>query len=155
MDDTVYLGCPPVGFLGLADALHAKGVVGVINMCSEYEGPLEDYKRLGMEQLWLPTLDHVEPSLADYERGVEFIQKWHDKGAKVLVHCKAGHGRSSAIVMAWLLTRNPKATPLQVQREMLSRRNVRSYLYKQLNLRLFYRNLQMCTDGTGKERLSK
>ena len=56
VSDTVYLGCPPVGFLGLADALHAKGVVGVINMCSEYEGPLEDYKRLGMEQLWLPTL---------------------------------------------------------------------------------------------------
>lgn len=37
--------------------------------------------------------DHEEPELADYDRGVAFIQKWNSKGGKVLVHCKAGHGR--------------------------------------------------------------
>lgn len=54
--DTVYLGAAPVGFLGHADTLHAKGVVGVINMCGEYRGPLDEYDRVGIEQLWLPTV---------------------------------------------------------------------------------------------------
>eukprot|EP00904_Undaria_pinnatifida_P007540 jgi/Undpi1/3916/HiC_scaffold_16.g07284.m1 len=152
MDDTVFLGAAPVGFLGHVDEMHAKGVVGVINMCGEYRGPLEDYKRLGIEELWLPTVDHEEPELEDYERGVAFIKRWHNKGGKVLVHCKAGHGRSSAIVMAWLLANNPSTTPREVQREMLSRRRVRGYLYKQLNLRLYYRGLQIAADGSGKER---
>eukprot|EP00752_Nemacystus_decipiens_P012239 g10848.t1 len=152
MDSTVLLGAAPVGFLGHVDALHEKGVVGVINMCGEYRGPLEDYRRLGIEQLWLPTVDHEEPELADYERGVAFIRKWHNKGGKVLVHCKAGHGRSSAIVMAWLLASNRNTTPREVQEQMLSKRRVRKYLYKQLNLRLFYRGLQTSADGTGKDR---
>lgn len=52
----MYLGAAPVGFLGHADALHEKGIVGVINMCGEYRGPVEDYRRLGIEQLWLPTV---------------------------------------------------------------------------------------------------
>lgn len=56
MTETVYLGAAPVGFLGHADDLYAKGVRGVINMCGEYIGPVDDYKRLGMEQLWLPTV---------------------------------------------------------------------------------------------------
>lgn len=43
--------------------------------------------------LWPSKQDHEEPDLADYDRGVAFIQKWHSKGGKVLVHCKAGHGR--------------------------------------------------------------
>lgn len=50
------MGAAPVGFLGHVDEMRAKGVVGVINMCGEYRGPLEDYNRLGMEQLWLPTV---------------------------------------------------------------------------------------------------
>lgn len=49
-----------MGFLGHVDELHAKGVVGVINMCGEYRGPVEDYDRLGVEQLWLPTVVRCE-----------------------------------------------------------------------------------------------
>lgn len=49
-----------MGFLGHVDELHAKGVVGVINMCGEYRGPVEDYNRLGVEQLWLPTVVRCE-----------------------------------------------------------------------------------------------
>ncbi|CAM9637789.1 unnamed protein product, partial [Hapterophycus canaliculatus] len=152
MDDTVYLGAAPVGFLGHADAIHQKGIVAVINMCGEYRGPVDDYRRLGIEQLWLPTVDHEEPDLADYNRGVAFIEKWHRKGGKVLVHCKAGHGRSSAIVMGWLLASDRNSTPREVQTQMSSKRRVRKYLYKQLNLRLFYRGLQTSADGTGKDR---
>lgn len=54
--ETVYLGAAPVGFLGHADDLYARGVRGVINTCGEYRGPLADYEHFGIEQLWLPTL---------------------------------------------------------------------------------------------------
>lgn len=60
LSGTVFLGAAPVGFLGHVDELHAKGVVGVINMCGEYRGPVEDYNRLGVEQLWLPTVVRYE-----------------------------------------------------------------------------------------------
>lgn len=40
----------------------------------------------------------------------------------------------------------------QVQQRMLSKRRVRTYLYKQLNLRLFYKGLHISSDGSGKER---
>lgn len=57
--DTIYLGGAPVGFLGHAEAIHDLGVVGVINMCGEYQGPVEEYGRLGIEQLWLPTVVRI------------------------------------------------------------------------------------------------
>ena len=37
-------------------------VRGVINMCEEYKGPTSKYNELGIEQLYLPTTDHFEPS---------------------------------------------------------------------------------------------
>jgi len=40
-------------------------VRGVINLCEEYRGPLRKYKELGMEQLYLPTTDHFEPTVED------------------------------------------------------------------------------------------
>lgn len=52
----MYLGAAPVGFLGHVDDLYAKGVRGVINMCGEYRGPVADYTRLGIDQLWIPSV---------------------------------------------------------------------------------------------------
>ena len=40
-------------------------VRGVINMCEEYGGPTHKYKKLGIEQLHLPTTDHFEPTVED------------------------------------------------------------------------------------------
>ena len=40
-------------------------VMGVVNMCEEYNGPTRTYKTLGMEELHLKTVDHFEPSLKD------------------------------------------------------------------------------------------
>ncbi len=40
-------------------------VRGVINLCEEYKGPLRKYKDIGIEELYLPTTDHFEPSVED------------------------------------------------------------------------------------------
>ena len=39
----------------------------VVNLCAEYEGPTAAYARLGLDQLWLPTVDHVEPTVEDFQ----------------------------------------------------------------------------------------
>ena len=49
--------------------LYAK-VTGVINMCEEYRGPTKNYDELGMEELWLRTVDHFEPSLEHLKVGL-------------------------------------------------------------------------------------
>ena len=40
-------------------------VRSVINLCEEYRGPVNKYKKLGMKQLRLKTIDHFEPSFED------------------------------------------------------------------------------------------
>lgn len=63
VDDTVIFGCAPMGFLGHPEQLHKLGVRGVVNMCYEYPGPISSYKKLGIKQLHLATVDHTEPSV--------------------------------------------------------------------------------------------
>ena len=91
IDKTVILGCAPMELLGHPQKLHEMGVRGVVNMCSEYSGP-SSYNSVGITQLHLPSVDHYEPSVTQYEEAVAFIQSYHAKGEKVYVHCKAGHG---------------------------------------------------------------
>lgn len=94
IDETLILGCAPVGFLGHAEKLHKLGVRGVVNMCSEYQGPSSFYDNLGIKQLRLPTVDHFEPSVEQMKEACRFIKHYKDRGEKVFVHCKAGHGRA-------------------------------------------------------------
>jgi len=145
IDDTVVIGGAPFGFLGYPKKLYNDyGVRGVINMCEEYHGPCKAYKELGMNELWLPTTDHFEPSLLDLQKAVAFIQKYKDldvdsddKG-RVYVHCRAGHGRSAAVVFAWLLSQengNISSVDLQKLNESFCvKRDVRKTLWKQKNI---------------------
>ena len=41
-----------------------------------------------MEELWLPTVDHFEPSVSALEAAIKFISKFKEKKQKVYVHCK-------------------------------------------------------------------
>ena len=63
LDDTVILGCAPLGILGIPKRLYDLNVRGVINMCNEFSGPENAYERLGIKQLRLPTDDHFEPKV--------------------------------------------------------------------------------------------
>jgi len=90
MVSPAYLGVRP-------HRLYDSGVRGIINLCDEYRGPTHAYGALGMEELWLPTVDHFEPSLASLKAGVAFISRFKERNRQVYVHCKAGHGRSAAV----------------------------------------------------------
>lgn len=155
VDDAVLIGGAPFGFMKYPNKLAKQfNVRGVVNMCDEYRGPVSAYKRLGIEQLHLPTVDHFEPSVEDLKRAVEFIQKHESQGNRVYVHCRAGHGRSAAAVFAWLLYKEPLADPIDLNEKMCAMRNVRKSLWKQPNINTFHDWLQSGgmeydTDGDG------
>ena len=79
------------------------GVRGVVNMCQEYQGPIDLYPNYDVVQLWLPTIDFQPPSLEFVVQGVEFIQAVVEKGDSVYVHCKAGRARSATVVLCWMV----------------------------------------------------
>lgn len=120
VDDHVILGAMP--FRSDVDPLHREGVVGVINTCHEYAGPCDEYDRLGIVQLHLPTIDFTPPSLEDVEKGVEFIRQYAASGSTVYVHCKAGRARSATIVACWLIA-SRGISPEEAQKILLQRRS--------------------------------
>jgi len=138
IDDTVVLGGAPFPTLGYPQKLKDDyNVAGVINMCQEWRGPTRVYKELGIEELYLPTTDHFEPSQEDLISALFFIKRYEAQGKSVYVHCRAGHGRSGAVAYAWLLLKGfPKSLedPQTLNADMCKRRSVRKKLWKQPNL---------------------
>lgn len=137
VDNTVLLGVAPIMGAVSPVSLKKLGVFGVINLCDEFRGPIATYDRLGMDQLWLPTVDHFEPSVPDLHAAVDFIQKFRKRGQKVYVHCKAGHGRSAAVAYCWMLTQNPDLDPKEISRSLESKRRVRKNIHLQRNTAMF------------------
>ena len=114
-------------------ALHAMGVRAVVNTCDEYAGQTERYAQLGIQQLYIPLVDCCPPSLEDIVQVISFINSetakqlgpdhargltassagkklpseskelMHGEPAKVLVHCRAGKGRSATLVLCYLM----------------------------------------------------
>ena len=99
--DEVILGARPIG--NDPQRFAKLGIKGVVNMCEEMPGPVSQYEKLGIEQLWLPTVDFNHPSDSDVEKGADFIQKHVELGDKVYIHCKAGRARSATVVLWWLV----------------------------------------------------
>lgn len=68
--------------------LTRTGVRGVVNTCDEYAGPAQTYRRMGMQQLYIPVVDYTSPTVAQIEQAVRFIEEFAARGEKVYVHCK-------------------------------------------------------------------
>lgn len=127
IDDTVILGALP--FRGMIDQLVGEeNVRGVVSMNEDFElmfwVPTEDeWNSKEVEFLQLSTTDIFEaPSEEKLVRGVEFIQKKHQKGHSVYVHCKAGRTRSATLVGCYLMRRY-RMTPDQCVELMRDKRD--------------------------------
>lgn len=55
----------------------------------------------------------------------------------MLVHCKAGHGRSAAVALCWLIKRNPGVATHVLNQQLGSKRKVRKTLYLQKSVKAF------------------
>jgi atypical dual specificity phosphatase len=139
IDDDLILGALP--FASDVAKLHAEGVRGVVNTCIEYAGPTAEYERLGIEQLWVPTIDFTHPSIESVNRGVAFMDKIVAAGGAGYIHCKAGRGRSATIAVCWLM-HSRGVTAEEAQRLLLDKRpHVNPRLAKRPVVREFASNL--------------
>jgi len=119
VDEFVIVGARP--FARDVEPLSALGVRAVVNTCEEYAGPLEEYGRLGIVQLHIPTIDFTHPTIENVRQGVEFVQKHAEQGEIVYIHCKAGRARSATIAICWLI-QHRGMTPAAAQALLLSKR---------------------------------
>ena len=150
VDERVYLGAVPLKCLGHLRKLRDMGVVAVVNSMAEYKGPRAEYEALGIEQLYLPVIDHERPTYEQTVEAVEFIQRHHDAGGTIYLHCKGGHGRSGAIAFAWLL-KNLKMSLEDTQKHINAARKVRKKLFSQPELVRFHRRFVLGVEDDGGE----
>ncbi|XP_077217561.1 phosphatidylglycerophosphate phosphatase PTPMT2-like [Tasmannia lanceolata] len=104
IDQFLLLGAVPFP----KDVPHLKllGVGGVITLNEPYETlvPTALYHAHGIDHLVIPTRDYLfAPSFVDINRAVDFINNNASCGRTTYVHCKAGRGRSTTIVLCYLV----------------------------------------------------
>jgi atypical dual specificity phosphatase len=161
IDDVVAMGGAPINsfFAHYPVKLATQyQVTGVINMCAEYAGPVQAYQAWNISKLSLPVVDHFEPTVEQMWQAIDFIQKHATNHTKkrIYIHCRAGHGRSAAIVMAYLLWKdqqrqsdernstiptNSTRDLMSLNQDLLRLRNVRSTLWRQPSIIEFHRQL--------------
>ncbi|CAL0312526.1 unnamed protein product [Lupinus luteus] len=104
VDEFLLLGAVP--FPKDVPLLKQLGVGGVITLNEPYETlvPSSLYHAHGIDHLVIPTRDYLfAPSFADISRAVQFIHQNACCGKTTYVHCKAGRGRSTTIVLCYLV----------------------------------------------------
>jgi len=112
VDPAVVLGSVPLTLSDVRSLVREHRVTAVVNLCREWDsGSLA--RAAGVQYLHLPTIDYDVPALEDCISGAAFIHRFAQSGETVYVHCKAGRGRSAAVVYAYLvLHRSMRCVPV-------------------------------------------
>ncbi|EIE18839.1 phosphatases II, partial [Coccomyxa subellipsoidea C-169] len=100
----VILGALP--FASMLETFQDKGVRAVVTLNEDFEVFIssEQYKEIGISHLHIPTVDYLyAPPVKDLHRGVQFIAEQAAAGEVTYVHCKAGRGRSTTLVICYLV----------------------------------------------------
>ncbi|KAB1209252.1 putative dual specificity protein phosphatase DSP8 [Morella rubra] len=122
VDQFLLLGAVP--FPKDVPRLKQLGVGGVITLNEPYETlvPTSLYHAHEIDHLVIPTRDYLfAPSFVDINRAVDFIHLNTFRGKTTYVHCKAGRGRSTTIVLCYLV-RYKHMTPVDALEYVRSRR---------------------------------
>ena len=116
--ENLYLGRLPLKNNNDHIALKNEGIGAVVSVVEKFENhsvgifsdPVtpDDWKALGVEHLQVETPDFYPLTVESFEKGVTFIESQLTQGKKVYVHCKAGRGRSAAMVVAVLRKMQPE-----------------------------------------------
>lgn len=105
-------GSPRPGVMESLDydlrALKRVGTRHLINLCEE-PPDLEINQELDMEWHHFPVTDMKAPTIAETRRWCTRIDKWLDASQPVVIHCRAGIGRTGTLAAAYLIHRNISA----------------------------------------------
>ncbi|KAL6845129.1 hypothetical protein ACP4OV_024624 [Aristida adscensionis] len=104
VDQFVLLGAVP--FPSDVPRLKQLGVQGVVTLNEPYETLVSTslYQAHDIDHLVIPTRDYLfAPSLEYICRAIDFIHRNASQGGSTYVHCKAGRGRSTTIVLCYLI----------------------------------------------------
>jgi atypical dual specificity phosphatase len=99
-------GTPRPGVVANVDHdLTALKRVGVTTLISLTSSPLvsEALERFGMGNHWFPVVDMGAPSIDVARQICSTLDRLLAEGATVAVHCRAGHGRTGTILVAYLI----------------------------------------------------
>ncbi len=78
--------------------------------------------------IWLPVVDGNAPSETQLLIGTSVLDSAIQNGKKVYVHCRNGHGRSPALVAAYLM--RYKGMPIEEAEEVIKTKRPESHLEK-------------------------
>lgn len=62
-----------------------------------------DWHAQGIDHLHIQAVDFLGLSEEQFGKAIEFMHRFISQNKRVLVHCKAGRGRSAAVVIAYLM----------------------------------------------------
>lgn len=108
----IYLGALPLNNQGHLEKIKEMGVTRVLSMVEQFEleegwfnSPVkaQDWEMCGIGVKHIEAVDFAPLTRENIERGVEYIACMLEEGHIVYVHCKAGRGRSAAVVIAYLM----------------------------------------------------
>jgi atypical dual specificity phosphatase len=112
----IFLGALPLSTL-LRDDSHSfqqMGIGAILSVVEPFETegnrpfftqpiPPHTWQQTGIKQLRLAWEDYTIGTMAEIEKGVEFIRWNVENNRPVYVHCKAGRGRSFFVLAAYLV----------------------------------------------------
>lgn len=108
----LYLGAIPLKNMGHGEQIAGLGVTKVLSLVEDFElrpgylnTPMkaEEWKEKGIGTKQIPAVDFRPLTQEEIKTGVEELALALKEGHTVYVHCKAGHGRSATVVIAYLM----------------------------------------------------
>jgi len=122
IDDVLAASAYPGGCEDLTEDLREaahEGITAIVTLTQERLTIAEVEKR-GMAYLHLPVPDFQPPRHAQIVAFISFVEKVKSEGGAVLVHCRAGIGRTGTMLAAWLIHEGMQ--PEEAIREVRRRR---------------------------------
>ena len=80
------------------------GVKCVIDMRSENSFDKSLFESIGIKYFNIPVDNYFAPELEQIDTAIEYIKSHITTDNNILIHCKEGVGRSSLIIIAYLIT---------------------------------------------------